>query len=217
MSNHEATISDGAFQSDVLVVAEKPGTANATVIDDSSVTPSVNSLSKPAEELLLAPSGDLLHSKDTVPPVLGAADLASISASEPIDSGGPTRDTHIPGISSSNPNTGISVNLYSEFSLPDPDPSNFARNVQWCADGQAVLVVYEDSGVEVLTVGEDMEIKPGLRVKHPAPVLSTAWFPTASPVDPASYCFVVAVRDCPVKLLDASDGRMLAGLTEWGE
>ncbi|KAK7684384.1 hypothetical protein QCA50_012331 [Cerrena zonata] len=43
-----------------------------------------------------------------------------------------------------------------------------------------------------------------------APVLDFAWYPAATPNDPASYCFVTSVRECPVKLLDASDGRLRA-------
>jgi hypothetical protein len=39
-------------------------------------------------------------------------------------------------------------------------------------------------------------------------VLDFVWYPTASPRDPASFCFVASVRECPVKLLDASDGRV---------
>lgn len=41
-----------------------------------------------------------------------------------------------------------------------------------------------------------------------APILDLAWYPAATPRDPASYCFVTSVRECPVKLLDASDGRV---------
>ncbi|KAF8170568.1 hypothetical protein BJ912DRAFT_861117, partial [Pholiota molesta] len=43
-----------------------------------------------------------------------------------------------------------------------------------------------------------------------APVLDFVWYPTASPREPASFCFVASVRECPVKLLDASDGRLRA-------
>lgn len=43
-----------------------------------------------------------------------------------------------------------------------------------------------------------------------APVLDAIWYPTASSQDPASYCFVASVRECPVKLIDASDGRLRA-------
>jgi hypothetical protein len=35
-----------------------------------------------------------------------------------------------------------------------------------------------------------------------APVLDFVWYPTASPRNPASFCFVASVRECPVKLLD---------------
>ena len=41
-----------------------------------------------------------------------------------------------------------------------------------------------------------------------APVLDACWYPGARTSDPASYCFLASVRDTPVKLLDASDGRV---------
>ena len=41
-----------------------------------------------------------------------------------------------------------------------------------------------------------------------APVLDYAWYPAASIQNAASFCFVASVRECPVKLLDASDGRV---------
>lgn len=43
---------------------------------------------------------------------------------------------------------------------------------------------------------------------QPGPILDYIWYPTATPHDPASFCFVASVRECPVKLLDASDGRV---------
>lgn len=44
--------------------------------------------------------------------------------------------------------------------------------------------------------------------RQPSAILDFIWYPTASPRDPASFCFVASVRECPVKLLDASDGRV---------
>jgi len=44
--------------------------------------------------------------------------------------------------------------------------------------------------------------------RQPSPVLDYVWYPTATPMDPASFCFMASVRECPVKLLDASDGRV---------
>ncbi|OCH84361.1 hypothetical protein OBBRIDRAFT_764402 [Obba rivulosa] len=45
---------------------------------------------------------------------------------------------------------------------------------------------------------------------QPSPILDFAWYPAASAHVPATYCFVASVRECPVKLLDASDGRLRA-------
>ncbi|KAG1837083.1 hypothetical protein F4604DRAFT_1910022, partial [Suillus subluteus] len=41
-------------------------------------------------------------------------------------------------------------------------------------------------------------------------VVNFAWYPGASSSNAPAYCFVASVRDCPVKLLDASDGRLRA-------
>jgi hypothetical protein len=45
-------------------------------------------------------------------------------------------------------------------------------------------------------------------IRQPSPILDFIWYPTATPQNPASFCFVASVRECPVKLLDASDGRV---------
>jgi telomerase Cajal body protein 1 len=41
-------------------------------------------------------------------------------------------------------------------------------------------------------------------------IVDYAWYPRATIQDPASFCFVASVRESPVKLLDASDGRLRA-------
>ena len=46
--------------------------------------------------------------------------------------------------------------------------------------------------------------------RQPSPILDFAWYPAATSRDAASFCFVASVRECPVKLLDASDGRVRA-------
>ncbi|KAK7433912.1 hypothetical protein VKT23_020487 [Stygiomarasmius scandens] len=51
---------------------------------------------------------------------------------------------------------------------------------------------------------------PTLVLTQPSPIVDFIWYPTATPRDPASFCFVGSVRDCPVKLLDARDGRLRA-------
>jgi hypothetical protein len=43
---------------------------------------------------------------------------------------------------------------------------------------------------------------------QPDAIVSTAWYPAASVLAPETYCLVVGVRDTPVRLLDASDGRV---------
>ena len=43
---------------------------------------------------------------------------------------------------------------------------------------------------------------------QPAPIVDYAWYPSATVNNPAVFCFLASVRECPVKLLDASDGRV---------
>ncbi|KAI0772312.1 WD40-repeat-containing domain protein [Trametes elegans] len=99
------------------------------------------------------------------------------------------------------------------------DPSIFARMAKWCPDGSAALAQCEDRTFRYLqlpeellgmTVGSAAAASLPKALAQPAPILDYAWYPAASTRDPASFCFVASVRDCPVKLLDASDGRLRA-------
>lgn len=47
---------------------------------------------------------------------------------------------------------------------------------------------------------------------QPSPILDFAWYPLATVQDPASFCFVASVRDTPVRLVDAGDGRVSASI-----
>ncbi len=50
---------------------------------------------------------------------------------------------------------------------------------------------------------------PKIRVfPQAAPILDFIWYPRATPHDGSSFCFVASVRESPVRLLDASDGRV---------
>ncbi|KAJ7606634.1 WD40-repeat-containing domain protein, partial [Roridomyces roridus] len=66
------------------------------------------------------------------------------------------------------------------------------------------------SGVISCSLGEDEANLNPHTFTQPAPILDYAWFPTASVTSPATFCFVASVRETPVKLLDASDGRLRA-------
>lgn len=60
--------------------------------------------------------------------------------------------------------------------------------------------------------------RPPLTFPQPSPVLDFVWYPFASHTNPASFCFLTSVRECPVKLLDAADGRVciiFVGNTEY--
>jgi hypothetical protein len=49
---------------------------------------------------------------------------------------------------------------------------------------------------------------PSLISRHPTPITSAAWYPSASRNNPATYCFVLGTRDRPIRLIDAYDGRV---------
>ncbi|KAJ7042201.1 WD40-repeat-containing domain protein [Mycena alexandri] len=100
---------------------------------------------------------------------------------------------------------------------------NFARSTKWCPDGSVALVQCEHREFRILPSksGADSPVPSSSAFgsatvaivrtfPQPAPILDYVWYPTASPANPASFCFVASVRDTPVKLLDASDGRLRA-------
>ncbi|KAJ7191718.1 WD40-repeat-containing domain protein [Mycena pura] len=91
--------------------------------------------------------------------------------------------------------------------ISEPFPhGDFPRSAKWCADGAAVLAQCEQRQFRLYSSDADT----ARAVSQPGPILDYAWYPTASPANPAAFCFVASVRETPVKLLDASDGRLRA-------
>ncbi|KZT68588.1 hypothetical protein DAEQUDRAFT_727712 [Daedalea quercina L-15889] len=99
-------------------------------------------------------------------------------------------------------------------------PYNFARNAKWCSDGSAVLFQCEDRTFYIPEIparycssdtSPTQSTLTSARVfQQQSPILDYTWYPSASRNNPAAFCFVASVRECPVKLLDASDGRLRA-------
>ncbi|KAJ7171274.1 WD40-repeat-containing domain protein [Mycena filopes] len=102
-------------------------------------------------------------------------------------------------------------------------PGNFARSAKWCPDGSVALVQCEHREFRIFAStksGAESQVPsssavdstdPLVRVlPQSAAILDYVWYPTASPANPASFCFVASIRETPVKLLDASDGRLRA-------
>ncbi|TBU41881.1 hypothetical protein BD309DRAFT_867438 [Dichomitus squalens] len=91
----------------------------------------------------------------------------------------------------------------------------FARMAKWCPDGSVALAQCEDASfrpTEMLGICRDAVLPSSLPacLRQSAPILDYAWYPTAHSRDPACFCFVASVRECPVKLLNASDGNLRA-------
>lgn len=124
--------------------------------------------------------------------------------------------------------TGKNPQLTRSLNLsPDPlFPENFVRLVKWSPDGSLALAQCENRTLQIFdpessgkmsTTDPHSLTEPSAALStnarifnQPAPILDFVWYPTASPQNPASFCFVASVRECPVKLLDASDGRLRA-------
>ena len=81
------------------------------------------------------------------------------------------------------------------------DGQNFARTARWSPDGSVFLAQSENRSLQLFNSTSTL-------FPQPAPILDFLWYPAATPHDPASFCFLSSVRECPVKLIDASDGRV---------
>ncbi|KAG2143580.1 WD40-repeat-containing domain protein [Suillus clintonianus] len=97
----------------------------------------------------------------------------------------------------------------------DPDfANNFTRCARWCADGSSFLVQCENRSFQLFNIsdvqGTQFSVHHQRTFSQSSAAVNFAWYPGASPNNAPSYCFVASVRDCPVKLLDASDGRLRA-------
>ncbi|KAG2065850.1 WD40 repeat-like protein [Suillus decipiens] len=98
----------------------------------------------------------------------------------------------------------------------DPDfADNFARCARWCADGSSFLIQCENRAFQLFDISDVQEgTQFSAHHKHTfsqsSAVVNFAWYPGASSNNAPAYCFIASVRDCPVKLLDASDGRLRA-------
>ncbi|KAJ3825238.1 WD40-repeat-containing domain protein [Lentinula raphanica] len=96
------------------------------------------------------------------------------------------------------------------------DPQNFARITKWSPDGTVHLSHCEDRSYhlgrfDLADSNQPNSIsQPSLKFPQSSPIVDFAWYPAATSTDPATFCFISSVRECPVKLLDASDGRCRA-------
>ena len=45
-------------------------------------------------------------------------------------------------------------------------------------------------------------------LKQAAPILAATWYTSATPLRPEMYCFLASIREEPIKLLDAADGKV---------
>ncbi|CAK5274405.1 unnamed protein product [Mycena citricolor] len=95
---------------------------------------------------------------------------------------------------------------------------NFPRSARWCADGTAALVQCDHREFRILNPSAPAaQAKDSITsrdfvntFRQPDAIVDYAWYPMSSMSSPAAFCFAASVRETPVKLLDASDGRLRA-------
>ncbi|KAG1723770.1 uncharacterized protein EDB91DRAFT_1240045 [Suillus paluster] len=97
----------------------------------------------------------------------------------------------------------------------DPDfVDNFARSAKWCADGSSFLVQCENRAFQLFNTSHSeatqFSVHHTRTFSQSSAIVNFAWYPGASSSNAPAFCFVASVRDCPVKLLDASDARLRA-------
>ncbi|KAH9927372.1 WD40-repeat-containing domain protein [Amylocystis lapponica] len=107
---------------------------------------------------------------------------------------------------------------------PNEGHTDFFRSAKWSPDGSVALAQCENRSFRYLDLPRELldstlmfptpespTAAPIRKIFHQqGSILDFVWFPSATVRDPASFCFVASVRDCPVKLLDANDGRLRA-------
>ncbi|ORY27763.1 hypothetical protein BCR39DRAFT_537048 [Naematelia encephala] len=93
---------------------------------------------------------------------------------------------------------------------------NFCRHARWCADGSSVLTISEDRIIRVFDTPTSSDNVAGPSVSSPRTfaqpdaIHATAWFPSATVLASETFCFAASIRDTPVRLVDATDGRIRA-------
>ncbi|WVQ84161.1 hypothetical protein IAT38_006308 [Cryptococcus sp. DSM 104549] len=90
---------------------------------------------------------------------------------------------------------------------------NFWRSARWCSDGSAVLSTTEDRSPRVHSLVDPSSSTTTFNTAtfpQPDAITSILWYPSATPSVPGTFCFVASVRDAPVRLVDAGDGRIRA-------
>uniref|UniRef100_A0A0W0G1G3 Telomerase Cajal body protein 1 n=1 Tax=Moniliophthora roreri TaxID=221103 RepID=A0A0W0G1G3_MONRR len=95
----------------------------------------------------------------------------------------------------------------------DQELGNFVRIAKWSAAQVSRRIDGSSSMRKQLLYYAEFAEDPQrtrLILRQPAPIIDFLWYPTASSRNPSSFCFVSSVRECPVKLLDASNGRLRA-------
>ncbi|KAG8815143.1 hypothetical protein FRC17_000845 [Serendipita sp. 399] len=69
---------------------------------------------------------------------------------------------------------------------------------------------YSQSNDSTTTTDQPPLVLSKKSFRQGSPIYETAWYPYATPTNPSTYCFLASLRDSPIKLFDATDGRLRA-------
>ncbi|SAL95021.1 hypothetical protein [Absidia glauca] len=99
------------------------------------------------------------------------------------------------------------------------DTNNFFKSCQWSPDGTCLLTNSEDRIIRVFDIPSSiydpsctpsLDLVPSLCIQEGESICDLAWFPSMNSQDPSTCCFLSSVRDHPVRLWDATTGKVRA-------
>jgi len=87
--------------------------------------------------------------------------------------------------------------------------SNISKGAAWSPDGNRILSIQEDAKTRIYQLDETEHLEEKLVVEEKESIYDFRWFPGMSD-DAATQCFITCVRENPMYLRDANDGRVRA-------
>ncbi|ORZ12763.1 WD40-repeat-containing domain protein [Absidia repens] len=97
--------------------------------------------------------------------------------------------------------------------------NNFFKACHWSPDGTCLLTSSEDRMIRLFDIPssiydpsttEPVTLTPSLGILEGESICDIAWFPSMNSQDPATCCFLSSTRDHPVRLWDATTGKVRA-------
>ncbi|KAI8089540.1 WD40-repeat-containing domain protein [Halteromyces radiatus] len=95
--------------------------------------------------------------------------------------------------------------------------NNFFKSCQWSPDGTCLLTNSEDRTIRLFNIPSSAydissveSLIPSIGIVEAESICDLTWFPLMNTQDPTTCCFLSSVRDHPVRLWDATTGKVRA-------